>query len=49
MAEKDSRSSAQRVLLRPFDSLFDPTVPEKKEGNLEELGEAAAPESEADT
>ncbi len=37
MAEKDNRSSAQRVLLRPFDSLFDPTVPEKKEGNLEEL------------
>ena len=37
MAEKDNRSSAQRVLLRPFDSLFDPTVPEKKDGNLEEL------------
>lgn len=37
MTEKDNRSSAQRVLLRPFDSLFDPTVPEKKDGNLEEL------------
>ena len=37
MTEKDNRSSAQRVLLRPFDSLFDPTVPEKEEGTLKSL------------
>ena len=30
MAEKDKRSPAQRVPLRPFDSLFEPTIPQKQ-------------------
>lgn len=37
MTEKDNRSSAQRVLLKPFDSLFDPMVPEKEEETLKSL------------
>lgn len=31
MAEKDKRSAAQRVPLKPFDSLFEPTIPQKEE------------------
>ena len=38
MAEKDRRSPAQRVPLRPFDSLFEPTIPQKQpESGINEL------------
>lgn len=36
MAEKDKRSPAQRVPLRPFDSLFEPTLPQKEENRTPE-------------